>query len=91
MSRELLLSALEGAESFISGFEDDPLQDGISELLDGLREATDDVKGTDYVAYVKELPLMAALWWFIEESDGLPESQRTEIFFDLRARYRSSL
>jgi len=33
------LDAMRQAESFISGFEDDELQDGIAELLAGLRTA----------------------------------------------------
>lgn len=91
MSRELLLSALEGAESFISGFEDDLLQEGIGQLLAELRECIDDVKGIDYVAYIKEQPLMNALFWFIENHESLPESQQTEIFFNLSERYRQHL
>lgn len=34
-----LLAALEGAESFIAGFEDDELQEGIDELLESIRGA----------------------------------------------------
>jgi hypothetical protein len=42
-----------------------------------------------YRSYVKELPLLEALWWFIENgSDDLPE--RSEIFFSLRGRMRAS-
>lgn len=33
-----LLATLKNAESFISGFEDDPLQEGIPELLKSLRD-----------------------------------------------------
>jgi len=40
---------------------------------------------TDYRAYVKSLSLMEALWWFIENRDGI---DKTDIFFDLRERYR---
>lgn len=38
--------------------------------------------------YVKGLPLLEALWWFIENSESLPDEENTAIFFNLRERYR---
>lgn len=44
----------------------------------------------NYIAYTDTLPLVEALWWFIENvTEGDP--QRTELFFHLRARYRGEL
>lgn len=43
-----------------------------------------------YRDYVASLPLLEALWWFIENiSEDHPE--RAVIFFDLRERYRNEL
>lgn len=42
-----LLSTLKKAESFIAGFEDDPLQEGMSELLADLRAAIDRTEPAD--------------------------------------------
>lgn len=40
-----LLEALEAAESFIRGFEDDELQEGIDDLLAGIRTAIAEATG----------------------------------------------
>ena len=40
-----LLAALEVAEMFISGFEDDETQENIADLLDGVRKAIAKAKG----------------------------------------------
>lgn len=41
----------------------------------------------DQRAYVQGLPLMEALWWFIENVD-LEDDSRTDLYFDLRERMR---
>lgn len=46
---------------------------------------------TDYRAYVASLPLIEALWWFIENCDGIDTTQRSELFFSLRLRYRQEV
>lgn len=43
---------------------------------------------TNYRNYVKSLPLMEALWWFIENINDNEPVNRNQIFFDLRERYR---
>lgn len=42
---------------------------------------------TDYIGYTDTLPLVEALWWYIENvsQDG---PQQTALFFHLRERYR---
>jgi hypothetical protein len=40
-----LLAALERAEGFISGFEDDNTQEGVTEMLAAIRAALADAKG----------------------------------------------
>ena len=42
-----LLAALEGAEGFISGFEDDETQESIGQLLQTIRAAIAKAKGTN--------------------------------------------
>ena len=42
-----LLAALERAEAFIAGFEDDDTQEGITEMLAAIRAALASAKGTD--------------------------------------------
>lgn len=43
-----------------------------------------------YKDYLAKLNLEDALWWFIENRDGIEDqSTVTEIFFYLRARYRN--
>jgi hypothetical protein len=43
-----------------------------------------------YVAYLNTLPLVSALWWFIE--NVTPDSSyRTEVFFHLRERVRAEV
>jgi hypothetical protein len=44
-----MLAALDRAESFISGFEDDESQDGIDELLADIRAAIAKAKGATHV------------------------------------------
>jgi hypothetical protein len=41
------LAALERAEAFIAGFEDDDTQEGITEMLAAIRAALASAKGTD--------------------------------------------
>ena len=41
----------------------------------------------DYREYVKSLSLVEALWWFIENVNDVAPHQ-TDMFFDLRERYR---
>lgn len=41
----------------------------------------------DWRPHLDSLPLVAALWWFIENIDG-DHPQRDELFFHLRDRYR---
>ena len=38
---------------------------------------------------VTQLPLVEALWWFIENHAGLPPDVETETFMLLRERYRT--
>ncbi len=43
----------------------------------------------NYKAYLDAKPLAEALWWFVEERDGLDQDQASEIFFRLRQRFRT--
>ncbi|WP_168991992.1 MULTISPECIES: hypothetical protein [Mesorhizobium] len=43
---------------------------------------------TSYKDYIATLPLVEALWWFIENTPDEP-AERSELFFDLRERYRA--
>lgn len=36
-----------------------------------------------------EMPLVEALWWFIENADGEFDDTRNNLFFELRERYRT--
>lgn len=42
-----------------------------------------------YIDYLSKLDLVDALWWFIENHEGLEVSECTEVFFYLRERYRN--
>lgn len=47
-----------------------------------------DQQGEDVQAFLDKLPLVQALWWFIENTNE-DTPYRTELFFHLRERYRS--
>ncbi len=42
--------------------------------------------------YLAAIPLVQALWWFIENiGDDIPSDVRSELFFELRERYRKEI